>query len=361
MADDDELLNAVMAVVPPVLTALDVLARAARHLHPTDLEDIVAAMAPFRAPVAQGLAAFDAVAWPDHLGGFASAVRATADNVLKGLDGITAAPTHTNPLMAAYSALRYQSRALEGLYPLTAMLPPVSRYFLDDPQRDDGDLLDRLAQGVGPDTGVFHVANDATERGGFSVYVPETADPGRALPVVVAMHGGSGHGRAFLWTWLRAARSQEVILISPTSRDRTWSLMGPDVDSDNLERMLDFVAGRQPIRRDRLLLTGMSDGGTFSYVSGLRENSPFTHLAPVSASFHPMLLEMTTAERIRGLPVFLVHGALDWMFPVDVARMAEQTLRAAGAAVHYEELADLSHTYPSELNAPMLRWFLADG
>jgi phospholipase/carboxylesterase len=31
-------------------------------------------------------------------------------------------------------------------------------------------------------------------------------------------------------------------------------------------------------------------------------------------------------------------------------------LSAAGANVTYRELDDLSHTYPREMNAPMLEW-----
>jgi phospholipase/carboxylesterase len=51
-----------------------------------------------------------------------------------------------------------------------------------------------------------------------------------------------------------------------------------------------------------------------------------------------------------------VHGKLDWMFPVQVARQTQQLLSAAGANVTYRELDDLSHTYPREMNAPMLKW-----
>ncbi len=90
--------------------------------------------------------------------------------------------------------------------------------------------------------------------------------------------------------------------------------MGDDNDSPNLARTVAQVREKWSIDPKRLLLTGMSDGGTFCYVSGLETDSPFTHLAPVSATFHPMLISMADADRIRGLPVYLVHGALDWMF-----------------------------------------------
>ena len=38
----------------------------------------------------------------------------------------------------------------------------------------------------------------------------------------------------------------------------------------------------------------------------------------------------------------------------------DQLLSAAGANVTYRELDDLSHTYPREMNAPMLAWLRGD-
>ncbi|MGH6998060.1 MAG: hypothetical protein ACREEO_07685, partial [Phenylobacterium sp.] len=193
-------------------------------------------------------------------------------------------------------------------------------------------------------------------RGAFSLYVPEYYSPDRAWPLVVALHGGSGNGRAFLWSWLRAARSHGAIVVAPTAIGQTWALSGPDLDTPNLARILSEIGARWNLDRERLLLTGLSDGGTFSYVSGLEPASPFTHLAPVSAAFHPMLAQMAEPDRLRGLPIQVVHGALDWMFPVDMARDAVRALEDAGADVAYREIDDLAHTYPTEMSAEILTW-----
>jgi phospholipase/carboxylesterase len=134
--------------------------------------------------------------------------------------------------------------------------------------------------------------------------------------------------------------------------------MEPDIDGAHLQRVLEQIAQRWRVDRTRLLLTGMSDGGTFTLLGGLDETSPFTHLAPVAASFHPLLLTMASPQRLAGLPIYLVHGALDWMFPVSVARTARQALSAAGAKVTYREIADLSHVYPREEGRAILDWLI---
>jgi phospholipase/carboxylesterase len=232
----------------------------------------------------------------------------------------------------------------------------VSAFFTDPARRDDAGLLARLAAPVRPDTGIIHDHNEPGSRGGYSLYVPEYYTADRAWPLVMALHGGSGNGRGFLWSWLRDARSIGAILVAPTATNNTWALMGDDTDTPNLARILASVRERWNVDPARLLLTGMSDGGTFCYVTGLESASPFTHLAPVAATFHPLMAEMADAERLRGLPIYLVHGRLDWMFPVQVARQTQGALSAAGADITYREIDDLSHCYPREMNPAILNW-----
>jgi phospholipase/carboxylesterase len=330
-----------------LLDTLDALGFIARHLHPPRLKGLVATLGDRDAALREALA--DAI-WPDEL---RDHVERAAEATLRACDGLRAAVGSTSELRQALRALRQVSRALEALYPLASVMPTVSRWFLASDNAAIG------AARTDVPTGVLHAANETSERGGFSLYVPEDYDPARAYPLVMALHGGSGHGRLFLWSWLREARSRGVILVAPTAIGDTWSLMEPQVDSDNLVRVLAEIAQRWHIDRTRLLLTGMSDGGTFTLLSGLDDGSPFTHLAPVAASFHPLLLTMTDPRRVKGLPVYLVHGALDWMFPVANARTAQRALAMAGAKVIYREIADLSHAYPREENSGMLDWFLA--
>jgi phospholipase/carboxylesterase len=274
---------------------------------------------------------------------------------------VEAARTPHEPI-GLFRALRRFARVQETLYPLAPAFGPISRWFLPpDYQRDD-DLVARLRAGALREddvrVGVLHSHNERNERGGFSVYAPEMWDGRTALPVVVALHGGSGHGRDFLWSWLSDARSRGVLLLSPTSRDRTWSLMGEDIDAEPLRQMVESVAERYPLDRSRVLLTGMSDGATYAFLCGLRAGMPFTHLAPACGVLHPALLMSGDLARARDVPIYLIHGALDWMFPVATAHLAREALTAAGARLVYREIDDLSHTYPRDENPRILDWLL---
>jgi phospholipase/carboxylesterase len=349
---NDAVVDEIMAVLPPLLQSLEALAFIARHLNPPDFNAVMeAAGRPDQALRAVRPRLAD---WAGQFADVRVALEAASDATLAAFAGLRAVEQGDGDLVAVFRALRHAARAQEALYPLAARFPPVSSFFLDPGSREDADLIARLAEPAKQDTGIIHDHNEAGSRGGFSVYVPEYYAPDQAWPLVMALHGGSGNGRGFLWSWLRDARSFGAIVVAPTATGATWALMEEDADTANLGRILDLVRSRWNIDPAKLLLTGMSDGGTFCYVTGLERASPFTHLAPVAATFHPLMAEM--AERLSGLPVYLVHGRLDWMFPVQVARQTHEALSAAGADVIYRELDDLSHCYPRAMNAPFLDW-----
>ena len=355
----EAVIDDIVAVLPPLLQSLEALSFVARHLNPPDFERVMEAIGlPDHA--LEG-ARSRLAAWPQEFADVRTTLETASDAALKAFAGLRAVQNGNGDLLAVFRALRYAPRAQEALYPLAAKFPPVSSFFLDPALRDDPDLLTRLATSARENTGIMHDNNEPGSRGGFSLYVPEYYTPDRTWPLVMALHGGSGNGRNFLWSWLRDARSFGAILIAPTATGSTWALMGEDTDTPNLMRILETVRGGWNVDPELMLLTGMSDGGTFCYVGGLDGASPFTHLAPVSATFHPLMAEMAEPQRLRGLPIFLVHGRLDWMFPVQVARQTQGALSAAGANVTYREIEDLSHTYPREINVEMLKWLNGEG
>jgi phospholipase/carboxylesterase len=349
------------AALHPMLTALDVLAFITRHMNPPDLPAIISAMGYADTPVRDSLAALQSQTWPEHQQSDLARISTAAKTLCEAFEELRRAGAKPNGAMEVYYAMRHAIRAQELLYPMAAQIPLVNQFFLDEAARSDTALLARLEAGAGqPGAGIQHSRSTRSDgRGGFSIYIPESYDAAKAHPVILALHGAGGSGRAYLWSWLRAARTRGAILVSPTSQRQTWALDGPDIDTPNLASLIEQVRARWHVDASHILMTGMSDGGSFTYMSGLQPDQPYTHLAPVAASFPPLMLEFYEPERMKGLPIHITHGGLDWLFPVAQGRNMAAALESFGAKVVYREIDDLPHTYPDdEENSQVMDWFL---
>ena len=358
------MISAIDELLAPLLITLERMMWAQRHLHPQLAGQLADQLEPPAEGIAAPLQALEDATWPENLVFMRERLLDVGHRTLDMVKGfVEAARTSADPL-DLYRAVRRFARVQETLYPLAPAFDPVSRWFLEPALRGNDDLVARLRVGAlrddGVEVGVLHADNEREARGGFSLYVPEAWDGQASMPLVVALHGGSGHGRDFLWSWLREARGRNVLVLSPTAQDRTWSIMGgADVDADRLRETIESVGTRYPVDRARVLLTGMSDGATYALLLGLRSGPPFTHLAPACGVLHPLLFA-GGLDRAQDFPIYLIHGALDWMFPVYTARMGRDALLSAGARLVYREIEDLSHTYPRDENPRILEWLVSD-
>src|SRR6202034_3062495 len=231
----EAVIDDVMAALPPLLQSLEALGFVARHFHPPASD---------RGMQAAGQRDEDLSAvrprltnWPAEFSDLKSSLEIASDAALSAFSGLRAVQADRGDITLAFRALRQLPRAEEALYPLAAKFPPVSSFFLNPELCEDADLLARVAVPAPETTGIIHDHNEPQSRGGFSVYVPEYYTPERAWPLVMALHGGSGNGRGFLWRWLRDARSLGAILVTPTATASTWALMGEDIDTANLARI----------------------------------------------------------------------------------------------------------------------------
>ena len=211
----------------------------------------------------------------------------------------------------------------------------MSRWFLEPARRGDDALVDRLRAGAlrddEPRVGVLHAANERDDRGGFSLYVPEQWDgrAGRcrwwwrstAATGMAATFCGAGCARR-----ARGACSSGAHVAGPHVVDHGRE----DVDAERLRGMVESVAARYPVDRARVLLTGMSDGATYALAVRPARRTCRSPTWPRPAVCSIPLLADGGLARARGRPIYLVHGALDWMFPVETARMAREALAGRG-------------------------------
>ncbi len=354
-AEGENLFGETIAMVgPPILAGLHALEQAFRQLHPPVFPALQVRLAPVAVLLESADRELDAALTPASLTAFRQDLREVLRLTRRALSAFVETGPPEAGITRVFAAMHDFARAQACLYPLHPALPAVSDYFFEPFRRGRTAHAER-ADARPKRTGLFR-SGAVGGRGGFDLYVPEHYDGGEAWPLVVALHGGSGNGADFLWSWLREARSRDFILLAPTSCGRTWSLHAPAIDGEMLVRQVERIVVEWRVDQDHILLTGLSDGATMSFLVGAAAGSPFTHLAPIAGVLHPMNFANGNLERLRGRPVYLVHGALDWMFPVALAREAARILAAAGVALVYRELENLSHTYPREQNAEIIEW-----
>jgi len=349
--------RALARVGSATLACLEAQEAALRRLHPPLIASLRERLAPLRDHLAEALVGYRGERPPAELEPFHDQLVEGATSALAAVSHFVEPSPPERLAAGVLASMRDHARAQEILYPLRLALPPLGAYYVEAALREPGAELDASRSDSGQLGIHLTREEEAGGRGGFALYVPERYHADRPWPLVVALHGGHGRGRDFLWTWLREARGRGFLLLAPTSRGDTWSLDAPDRDATALRQMLDVVCARWNVDRGSVLLTGLSDGATFTLLAGLAEHAPYTALAPVSGVLHPASFARGDLPRARGRRIYLVHGALDWMFPVSLARMARDQLAEAGAELVYRELDDLSHTYPREENARILAWF----
>ena len=358
--------EALQVLLPPLFDALVTLRGVQRLFHPHRAPELAAVFPRRREPLEAALATFQdtaEIAFDGPLHSVANTLNKAAVETLESIRRFESTAYGSQDFMELHRALRGYNRAIAPLFLLAPVIGPISAFFLEPELSGNNDYIEELRYGLTErmtneqPCGVIHNENESQQRGGYSLYVPENYVPQTPAPLVVAMHGGSGHGRDFIWNWLPEARSRRCIVLSPTAQDRTWSIIEPpDIDKEPLLTMVSQVREDFAIDPSRILLTGMSDGATYTFMLGLQSDSPFTHLAPVCGVLHPGCMMDGSLLNARDKPIYQVNGVMDWMFPIQSAYMARDQLLEAGADLTFRAIEDLPHTYPRDENPKILEW-----
>jgi phospholipase/carboxylesterase len=164
---DEREVEDLTALLPPLLGALEALGFVARHLHPPDLEALMAALGEPEVPLRAARKGLGD--WPAGLADVRAALETACDHVLSAFEALRQAQALGGEMGAIFRGLRGLPRAQEALYPLAAGLGPLNRFFLEAVARDDRDLQARLAAGADRDEVGVHHLGEPGARGGVSL------------------------------------------------------------------------------------------------------------------------------------------------------------------------------------------------
>lgn len=183
-----------------------------------------------------------------------------------------------------------------------------------------------------PGTRRFRLPDD--DRREFWITNPGQAADGKALPVVISLHGNGGSGAAEARRWPLVSASERVLVVCP---DTLGAYTGDPADYARDERavlaILARVLERWPVDGRRVLLTGFSGGALSAQWTAARHPQLFAGLALRSPSFpHALLRDPGSAARMfaTGLPIWICRGEHDHPETVEDVKTALEHYAGAG-------------------------------
>jgi len=138
------------------------------------------------------------------------------------------------------------------------------------------------------------------------VYVPQSLGTNR--PLVISMHGYNQdanyqQGQA---KWEAIADTAKFVVVYPNGVGNSWDISGSS-DTDFLVAIIDTIASRNKIDRNRVYLSGFSMGGMMTYYAATKIANKIAAFAPISG--YNMGGPNTNSS--RPIPIIHTHGTTD--------------------------------------------------
>lgn len=155
--------------------------------------------------------------------------------------------------------------------------------------------------------------------GQYRVRFPADWDGKRPLGAILYIHGYQGSADAEMqnMAWQKLADRLHVAFVIPDGEGGSWSYPGaPRQRRDEFtyfENLVNDLTARFPIRRDRLMVSGFSIGGSMVWNLACYRATLFAGFAPIAGAFWNPI-----PEHCPAVPPFLfhVHGTADTTVPL---------------------------------------------
>lgn len=179
----------------------------------------------------------------------------------------------------------------------------------------------------------------------FRVIAPER-DANENRPLVLAFHGANPSPDAHQNTacYIEPGLAElNAFILSPYAEGGLW------YEDENLEMMGDLiflVKKYWPIEEDKIAVTGYSNGGNASWLFSKFQSSTISAAIPMASSYDVHELDGSVA--VWDVPLYVIHGENDELFPVDITSGWVDATNNAGSDVIFVVAPDLGHYTPCE-------------
>jgi hypothetical protein len=188
----------------------------------------------------------------------------------------------------------------------------------------------------------------------YTLDVPDSYDPARQYQVRVQLHGGVGRiagntaprPGTSSGTSGRLAGAEQIYVMPYAWRDAPW-WSGRQIG--NLRTILDRVKRAYNVDENRVVLSGVSDGGTGAYYMAMRETTPFASFLPLNGFLMVLRNEIAEADgdlfpnNLVNKPMFVVNGGRDPLYPTSLVDPYVDHLKKGGVDLVYRPQPDAAH------------------
>ncbi|MHC4427100.1 MAG: extracellular catalytic domain type 1 short-chain-length polyhydroxyalkanoate depolymerase [Planctomycetota bacterium] len=172
----------------------------------------------------------------------------------------------------------------------------------------------------------------------FELHVPETLDPLKPVPLLIVLHRlfESGQAMAYMTSFNLIADREGFIVAYPNALGGSWDTFGGDFHDDVrfVLAVIEKVASVHSIDRDRIYVTGASNGGFMTHVLACAAPETFAAVAPVKG----LLPAAIAREAATGppMPILIIHGTKDGLVPYDARSvLGHETLNVDDAVAYW--------------------------
>ena len=124
---------------------------------------------------------------------------------------------------------------------------------------------------------------------------------------------------------------------------------------DALDTFFVEIMEKYQVSPGNVILSGFSQGGGMTYRCGLRQPNLFAGLAILSGTMpDPDSLRARLPEA-RNQPIFVAHGTVDSVLPIERGRAAHEFLESEGYQPQYKEYP-MAHEISPEALADLVEW-----
>ena len=176
----------------------------------------------------------------------------------------------------------------------------------------------------------------------YTLDVPQSYDPARRYQVRVQLHGGVGRIEKSAAPASapsgRLAGVEQIYVYPYAWRDAPWWSRR---QIGNLHTILDTLKRTYNVDENRIVLSGVSDGGTGAYFYAMRDPTPYASFLPLNGFLPVLKNEMALADgdvfpnNLRNRPLFVVNGGRDPLYPTSIVDPVIAHLKLGGVDVEY--------------------------